>query len=127
MSGVLRAIVHTSTRPSPVAKATISSGNSKRMPNTATMMPTVRNSFCQRLRSERNATAKLVTIWVAVVYLILTLGVGGALAYFGRREILDLSRTYDDALRKQHEHNEQLQEQAWLRAGQTALAEQGVG
>jgi len=81
----------------------------------------------QRLRSERNATAKLVTIWVAVVYLILTLGVGGALAYFGRREILDLSRTYDDALRKQHEHNEQLQEQAWLRAGQTALAEQGVG
>src|SRR5471032_2301621 len=42
----------------------------------------------QRLRSERNATAKLVTIWVAVVYLILTLGVGGALAYFGRREIL---------------------------------------
>src|SRR5471030_640868 len=81
----------------------------------------------QRLRTERNATAKSVTTWVAVVYLILTLGVGGALAVFGRRELLGLSRTYNEALLKQHEHNEQLQEQAWLRAGQTSLAEQGVG
>src|SRR5471032_110268 len=81
----------------------------------------------QRLRTERNAAAKSVTTWVAVVYLILTLGVGGALAYFGRRELLGLSRTYNEALLKQHEHNDQLQEQAWLRAGQTALAEQGVG
>ena len=79
------------------------------------------------LRLERNATAKSVTIWVALTYLILTLGVGGALAYFGRREIFSLSGTYDEALRKQHEHNDQLQQQAWLRAGQTALAEQGIG
>ncbi|WP_295996943.1 response regulator [Rugamonas sp.] len=80
-----------------------------------------------RLRQERSASAKSVTMWVAVLYLSLTLGVGGLLAYFGRRELLGLSTTYDAALRRQHEHNEQLQEQAWLRNGQNELAQQGIG
>jgi len=37
----------TSTSPRPVATETITSGNSRRMPNTATRMPTVRNSLRQ--------------------------------------------------------------------------------
>ena len=53
-----------------------------------------------RMRQERNDTARTVTIVVAVVYLLLTLGVGGALAWFGRRELLGLSRVYNDVLKQ---------------------------
>ena len=61
-SGVLMAMCQTSTRPRPVATDTISSGNSRRMPNTATRMPTVRNSLRQnafQLRSTEALTTAL--------------------------------------------------------------------
>ena len=80
-----------------------------------------------RMRQERNASARNVTTLVAVVYLVLTLGVGGALAWFGRRELLALSRTYNDVLRQHTEHADLLQQQAWLRTGQSELAQQGIG
>jgi CheY-like chemotaxis protein len=80
-----------------------------------------------RMRQDRNASARTVTILVAVVYLLLTLGVGGALAWFGRRELLGLSKTYNDVLRQHTEHAELLQQQAWLRTGQSELAQQGIG
>ncbi|MGV7211128.1 response regulator [Oxalobacteraceae bacterium A2-2] len=80
-----------------------------------------------RMRQERNDDARTVTITVAVVYLVLTLGVGGLLAYMGRREMLRLSGIFTTALDKQTVFNEELQAQAWLRSGQTALAEQGIG
>ena len=80
-----------------------------------------------RMRQERNDTARTVTIVVAVVYLLLTLGVGGALAWFGRRELLGLSRVYNDVLKQHTEHADLLQQQAWLRTGQSELAQQGIG
>nr|WP_315399553.1 response regulator [uncultured Duganella sp.] len=80
-----------------------------------------------RMRQDRNASARTVTIGVAVLYLLLTLGVGGALAWFGRRELLGLSKTYNDVLRQHTEHAELLQQQAWLRTGQSELAQQGIG
>lgn len=80
-----------------------------------------------RMRQDRNASARSVTSLVAVVYLVLTLGVGGALAWFGRRELLGLSKTYNDVLRQHTEHADLLQQQAWLRTGQSELAQQGIG
>jgi CheY-like chemotaxis protein/CHASE3 domain sensor protein len=80
-----------------------------------------------RMRQERNDTARTVTIVVAVVYLLLTLGVGGALAWFGRRELLGLSKVYNGVLLQHTEHAELLQQQAWLRTGQSELAQQGIG
>ena len=80
-----------------------------------------------RMRQDRNDSARTVTIGVAVLYLLLTLGVGGALAWFGRRELLGLSKTYNDVLRQHTEHAELLQQQAWLRTGQSELAQQGIG
>ena len=80
-----------------------------------------------RMRQERNDTARTVTIVVAAVYLLLTLGVGGALAWFGRRELLGLSRVYNDVLLQHTEHADLLQQQAWLRTGQSELAQQGIG
>ncbi|MEO5932112.1 MAG: response regulator, partial [Duganella sp.] len=80
-----------------------------------------------RMRQERNTSAHNVTVMVAVVYLLLTLGVGGALAWFGRRELVGLSHTYNEVLRQHTEHADLLQQQAWLRTGQSELAQQGVG
>ena len=80
-----------------------------------------------RMRQQHNATARAVTNWVAVLYLALTLGVGGTLAWFGRRELIGLSARYHEVLQRQNEHAEQLAQQAWLRTGQSELAQQGMG
>ncbi|MYM80392.1 response regulator [Duganella sp. FT50W] len=80
-----------------------------------------------RMRLERNDESRSVTTWVAVAYLLLTLGVGGILAWFGRRELTSLSRVYTRALDDHAEHAKLLQQQAWLRTGQSELAQQGIG
>ena len=80
-----------------------------------------------RMRQERSEQARVVTLWVAGIYLVLTLGVGGILAWFGRRELTSLSRVYNKALNEQAEHAGLLQQQAWLRTGQSELAQQGIG
>ncbi len=79
-------------------------------------------SMEQRLRQERADTAEGRTILAVVVFLILSLGSSGLLAYLGRRELLRLSGIYNDALEQRGKDNEVLQEQAWLRTGQTELA-----
>ncbi|HEX5342683.1 MAG TPA: response regulator [Duganella sp.] len=80
-----------------------------------------------RMRQERSEQARVVTLWVAGIYLVLTLGVGGILAWFGRRELTSLSQVYNTALNEQSEHAGLLQQQAWLRTGQSELAQQGIG
>jgi CheY-like chemotaxis protein len=62
-----------------------------------------------------------------MVYLVLSLLLAGGLALFGRRELLRLSESYNAALSHQGEHGRLLEHQAWLRAGQTRLAERIVG
>jgi CheY-like chemotaxis protein/signal transduction histidine kinase/CHASE3 domain sensor protein len=79
-------------------------------------------SMEQRLRQERADTAESRTMLAVVVFLILSLGLSGLLAYLGRRELLRLSDIYNDALEQRGKDNEVLQEQAWLRTGQTELA-----
>ncbi|WP_332860090.1 response regulator [Janthinobacterium svalbardensis] len=79
-------------------------------------------SMEQRLRQERADTAEGRTVLAVVVFLILSLGMSGFLAYLGRRELLRLSDIYNDALEQRGKDNEVLQEQAWLRTGQTELA-----
>ncbi|MGK5055565.1 response regulator [Janthinobacterium sp. LB2P49] len=79
-------------------------------------------SMEQRLRQERADTAESRTMLAVVVFLVLSLGLSGLLAYLGRRELLRLSDIYNDALEQRGKDNEVLQEQAWLRTGQTELA-----
>jgi signal transduction histidine kinase/CheY-like chemotaxis protein/CHASE3 domain sensor protein len=79
-------------------------------------------SMEQRLRQERADTAESRTMLAVVVFLILSLGLSGLLAYLGRRELLRLSGIYNDALEQRGKDNDVLQEQAWLRTGQTELA-----
>jgi len=79
-------------------------------------------SMEQRLRQERADSAEGRTMLAVVVFLILSLGMSGLLAYLGRRELLRLSDIYNDALEQRGKNNDVLQEQAWLRTGQTELA-----
>ena len=81
----------------------------------------------QRLLMERNEAARSTTIWSVLAYLLFTLGVSGLLAFRGRRELLGLSVNYNEVLKQQADHAVQLQQQAWLRSGQTRLAEQMLG
>jgi len=81
----------------------------------------------QRLLSERTQEARSTTLWSVVAYLVFTLGVSGLLAFFGRRELVRLSKTYGEALQKQAEDAMVLEEQTWLRTGQTQLAEHMIG
>ncbi|WP_029523853.1 response regulator [Polaromonas glacialis] len=81
----------------------------------------------QRLLLQRNEEARSTTFWSVLAYLLFTLGVSGLLAFRGRRELLGLSVSYDEVLKQQADHAAQLQQQAWLRSGQTRLAEQMLG
>lgn len=78
-------------------------------------------------RQARGEEARRVTAVTVTVYLVLSLLLAGGLALFGRRELLRLSESYQAALAHQGEHGQLLEHQAWLRAGQTRLAERVVG
>ena len=81
----------------------------------------------QRLRKERNDAASNTATITIGLFLLFTLLFSGGLAIFGRRELMRLTDTYSAILKKQDEHNERLQAQAWLRNGQTQMAERLIG
>ncbi len=76
----------------------------------------------RRLLQERNDQARRVTTWSVASFLALSLLVGIGLALFGRRQLVSLSKSYQDTLEHEAEHNAQLRHQDWLRSGQTELA-----
>ncbi len=80
-----------------------------------------------KLLQERNDAARSTTFWVIVGYVSLVLILSGIIAYSGRRQVLTLSTSYGDALRQHIESTKVLQEKAWLRLGQTQLAEKLIG
>jgi len=81
----------------------------------------------QTLLRERTDTSQRVAVVTIVLYLLFSLGLAGGLAYFGRRELLRLSSTYDDVLAQQTEHAAVLQRLAWVREGQTELSNRLTG
>jgi CheY-like chemotaxis protein/CHASE3 domain sensor protein len=81
----------------------------------------------QRLRQERSTSARSLTTLTVGFFLLFSLSLSALLAYLGRRELLKLSNTYDTALRQQAEQADVLHHQAWLRSGQSLLAERVVG
>ncbi|MDU9413551.1 response regulator [Pseudomonas sp. zfem005] len=81
----------------------------------------------QQLRHDRNERASNTAIFTIAAYLLFSLSFSGLLAYFGRRELLGLSSTYGATLERQIADNQKLQQQAWLREGQSRLAECIIG
>ncbi|WP_213880386.1 response regulator [Pseudomonas sp. dw_358] len=68
------------------------------------------------------------TIWASIsLYVLFVLLISGLVAWFGRRDIMALSTSYGDNLQAQQLSSDRLREQAWLRSGQTQLAEQLLG
>ncbi|WP_445571758.1 response regulator [Pseudomonas sp. E102] len=81
----------------------------------------------QQLRAERNEQVRTTTVWSIALYLLFVAAVSGLLAYVGRRDLLTLSGNYSASLKVQQESALHLEKQAWLRNGQTQLAEQVLG
>ncbi|WP_430443742.1 MAG: response regulator [Pseudomonas piscis] len=81
----------------------------------------------QQLRQQRNENVSRTTIFSVALYLLFVVGISGLLAYVGRRDLLSLSRSYSDNLEAELRSARSLERQAWLRSGQTELAEQMLG
>ncbi|QYF94520.1 response regulator [Massilia sp. PAMC28688] len=81
----------------------------------------------QRQLIERSAAAQRFTRIGVAIYLIASLALACILAWFGRRDLLRLSKSFNDVIDQQREHADALERQAWQRSGQTALAERFIG
>ena len=81
----------------------------------------------QQLRATRNEDVRRTTIWSIGLYLLFIAGISALLAYIGRRDLLNLSQVYSANLAAQQASAGRLEQQAWLRNGQTELAEQVLG
>ncbi|RZL89291.1 MAG: response regulator, partial [Variovorax sp.] len=81
----------------------------------------------QVLRFQRNKEANQTSLLVVGAYVLFTIVLTALLAYFGRRQLTQLSDSYQVALAEQTAHAEVLQHQAWLRSAQTELAADLVG
>lgn len=81
----------------------------------------------QGLRYQRNEQANRTSWMVVAVFLFFTVVFTGLVAYFGRRQLMRLSHSYDAVLQEQATHAERLAQQAWLRNLQTELVGELVG
>ena len=81
----------------------------------------------QQLRMARNEKVNSVTVWAITAFVLFIVTLSALLAYLGRRDLLLLSNSYVDNLQAQRRATERLEHQAWLRSGQTQLAEQVLG
>jgi CheY-like chemotaxis protein/CHASE3 domain sensor protein len=80
-----------------------------------------------QLRLTRNTDVTHTTIISVSLYIAFILIVSGILAYVGRRDMTALSSTYAANMKAQQEDAERLSHVAWLRNGQSELAEQVIG
>lgn len=81
----------------------------------------------QTLRFQRNNNANSTAWWVICLFLLFTLTLTGLVAYFGRRQLMRLSDSYDVVLKEQAAHADRLTHEAWLRGAQTELVGELVG
>ncbi|RAU48087.1 MULTISPECIES: response regulator [unclassified Pseudomonas] len=80
-----------------------------------------------QLRLTRNSDVTRTTVISVSLYVVFVLIVSGILAWVGRRDMTALSTTYNANMKAQQEDAERLAHVAWLRNGQSALAEQVIG
>ncbi|MDU9408786.1 response regulator [Pseudomonas sp. zfem001] len=81
----------------------------------------------RELRQQRNADVSNTTLWGAGIYLVVSILFSALLALFGRRELMNLSQTYSQAMAKQADYADEQRRRVWLGGGQNLLAERLVG
>lgn len=108
-------------------RAAVQSGRGKRLTDEIRKQYEDVIDMEQQLRITRNEEVRRTTIWSISLYLLLVAGISGLLAYVGRRDLLSLSKKYSANLAAQQNSAQRLEQQAWLRNGQTELAEQVLG
>jgi signal transduction histidine kinase/DNA-binding response OmpR family regulator/CHASE3 domain sensor protein len=81
----------------------------------------------EHIKAQRYSGARNVVYLLVGAFLLFSIVVAALLAYWGRRDLLNLAGGYEGILRKQIEHAESLQNQAWLRDAQVQFAEQIAG
>lgn len=80
-----------------------------------------------QLRLTRNTDVTHTTVMSVSLYIAFILIVSGILAWVGRRDMTTLSNTYAANLKAQQLDADRLSHVAWLRNGQSELAEQVIG
>ncbi|RON09777.1 two-component system sensor histidine kinase/response regulator [Pseudomonas brassicacearum] len=108
-------------------RAAVKSGRGKRLTDEIRKQYEDVIDIEQQLRTTRNEDVRRTTIWTISLYLLFVVGVSGLLAYVGRRDLLSLSKSHSVNLAEQRKSAQRLEQQAWLRNGQTELAEQVLG
>jgi CheY-like chemotaxis protein/signal transduction histidine kinase len=93
----------------------------------------VRRQFAQFIEAEdgllqtRNSSSRNVIGWSVASFLVFSLAVAGLLAWYGRRELMTLSGSYNATLEHEAVQNAELRQQDWLRTGQAELGTQSAG
>ncbi|PMQ11198.1 Sensory/regulatory protein RpfC [Pseudomonas sp. AD21] len=108
-------------------KAAVKAGRGKRLTDEIRKQYEDVIDMEQQLRATRNEDVRRTTIWSITLYLLFIAGISGLLAYVGRRDLVSLSESYSATLAAQQASAERLERQAWMRSGQTELAEQVLG
>lgn len=79
------------------------------------------------LHQNRNETTQETTRMALTFVIVFSMVFGGIIAYFGRRQLVSLSNTYEDSLRIQREQTYQLEEQQWQDVGRFELNQRMLG
>ena len=108
-------------------KAAVQSGRGKRLTDEIRKEYDDFIQIEQQLRVARSDEVSQTTVISITLYLLFVLGLSVFLAYVGRRDLISLSDSYKKNFESYIETAERLERQAWLRNGQTELAEQVLG
>lgn len=80
-------------------------------------------SDAENTKRERQEAASQQTGILLIVTVVLAVGVGLVMAWMGRRQVLSLSGSYQQAMDNQIRQNREITAQNWLRTGQAELAQ----
>jgi CheY-like chemotaxis protein/CHASE3 domain sensor protein len=102
---------------------TINTGEGKRL------MDGIRVSFAEliqneeTLRSRRTLHTQETVQYALALTLLSSLLMGGLIAWYARKQLGSVANTYGNALEKQSQQNQELQEQAWYRTAGAELSD----
>lgn len=102
-------------------------GNGKKISDQYRAKAKAFNELEVKLKDERIESSHAFTRLAVGIAIVLSLIIGVLIAIFGRRQLLALSASYEEVVKKQNLQNEVLQTQNWMKSGQAELNKEMVG